>query len=106
MLEQIAIGTKDILHADGCSIYTLEEDGQTLTPVVALEPPYDQEILATPLDVYNSFTGMAVKARKALVFNNPVDTPGGFQIPGTPVEEDERIIAAPLIVDKKISPLL
>jgi diguanylate cyclase (GGDEF)-like protein len=102
VLEQIAIGTIDILHADGCSIYTLEEDGQTLTPVVALEPPYEEEILSAPLDVDKSFTGMAVKARKALVFNNPVDTPGGFQIPGTPVEEDERIIVAPLIADDQI----
>jgi diguanylate cyclase (GGDEF)-like protein/PAS domain S-box-containing protein len=102
VLEQIALGAKDILNAEGCSIYTLEEDGQTLRPVVAFEPPYDDEILSASLDVDNSFTGMAVKARQAMVFNNPVETPGGFQIPGTPVEDNERIIAAPLIADDKI----
>jgi diguanylate cyclase (GGDEF)-like protein/PAS domain S-box-containing protein len=102
VLEQIALGAKDILNADGCSIYTLDEAGENLTPVVALELPYEDEILSATLDVNNSFTGMAVKARQALLFNNPVETPGGYQIPGTPIEEDEHIIAAPLIADEAV----
>lgn len=34
-----------------------------------------------------------------MIFNNAAFAPGGCQIPGTPLEEEERVISAPLIVD-------
>ena len=60
VLTRIGIGAKDILEAYGCAIYLLEADGRTLNPVVAVEPPHEEEILSTPLDVDTSFTGQAV----------------------------------------------
>jgi PAS domain S-box-containing protein len=99
VLTRIGERSKDLLKAYGCAIYMLEEDGATLTPVVSLEPPYDEEILAMPLQVDTSFTGLAVKARRPLYFNEVVDNDQGQQIPGTPQDEDERVLVAPFIVE-------
>lgn len=102
VLTRIAEGARDILEAHGCATYLLELDRVTLTPVVAIEPPIEKEILATPLQVDNSLTGLAVNARRGLVFNDPLGHEAGHQIPGTPVEEDERIIAVPFVVGDEV----
>lgn len=102
VLTGIASGAKGILDAYGCTVYLLEADGHTLTPVVALESPYEDEILSTPLHVESSFTGQAVKAGCALVFNDAAADDIGQQIPGTPVEKDERIIVAPFVVEGNV----
>jgi len=102
VLTRIGTGAKEILEAHGCAIYLLEPDGKTLTPVIAIEPPHEKAILSTPLNVEASFTGQAVKARHGLVFNDAPTDVSGQQIPGTPVEAEERIIAAPFVVDDKV----
>ncbi len=102
VLTSIAKGAKEIIGAQGCSLYLLEADETTLTPVVAIDPNYEEEIMATSLNVSESFTGKAIRARKALIFNDPQSDGSGKQIPGTPVEVDERIIVAPLIADEKV----
>jgi len=101
VLTRIGLGAKEILKAYGCDIYLLEDDGDTLTPVVAIEPLYEQEILSTPLSVESSMTGQAVRARRGLIFNDPTSEESSQQIPDTPVEEDERIIVAPFIIDDR-----
>jgi PAS domain S-box-containing protein len=102
VLTRIARGAKEIINAHGCSLYLLEGDDSTLTPVVSIDPQYEQEILSTPLTVDGSFTGKAVRSRRALVFNDPQSDPSGKQIPGTPVEFEEKIVVAPLIADDKV----
>jgi two-component system cell cycle sensor histidine kinase/response regulator CckA len=102
VLTQIAIGAREIERAYGCTIYLLEADGRTLTPVIAIEPPYEAEILTTPLDVESSFTGQAVRTGKALIFNDASVNDTGHRIPGTSAEEDERVIVAPLIANDRV----
>jgi len=102
VLTRIGLGAKEILRAYGCSIYLLEPDGLTLDPVVAFEPGYAREILSTPLSVEDSFTGQAVKQERALIFNDAAMNADGYQIPGTPIEEYERIIVTPLLADGKV----
>jgi len=99
VLTRIGSSARNILNAHGCAIYLLEPDKKTLTPVVAIDPPYEDEIMATPLDIDKSFTGHAIKMGKATIFNETLQSPVGHHIPGTPDEEDEHIIVAPLIVD-------
>lgn len=99
VLTRIGSSARSILSAHGCAIYLLESDNKTLKPVVAIDPPYEKEIMTTPLDVDKSFTGHALKAGKATIFNNTSGKSIGHQIPGTPDEDDERIIVAPFIVE-------
>ncbi len=102
VLTRIGTGAKEILKAYGCAIYLLKSDGKTLIPVVSIEPSYEKEILSTPLNVETSFTGQAVKARRGLIFNDAGFDFSGQQIPGTPLDEDERVITAPFIVEDKV----
>jgi len=102
VFTNIAKGAKEIIDAQGCSLYLLETDGTSLTPVVAIDPSYEEEILATPLRISESFTGKAIQERRALIFNDPQSEGSGKQIPGTPVEAEEKIIVAPLIVDENV----
>ena len=102
VLTRVGVGAKELLDAYGCEIYLLESDCRTLTPVVSIEPAYAEEFLAVQLDVETSLTGQGVTARQALVFNDPLTGGGGHQVPGTPVEVDERIIVAPFVVDDKV----
>jgi PAS domain S-box-containing protein len=102
VLTRIGIRAKELFQAYGCSIYLLEPDGRTLTPVVALEPPYNDQIMATPLEVEGSFTGQAVKAKRSLYFNEVAFNETGQLIPGIPEVEDERVIVAPFLVEEKV----
>ena len=102
VLTRIGQKAKEILQANGCAIYLLESDERTLTPMVALEPPYDNEILSDPLDVDTSLTGQAVKARKGIIFNDVNSNSSGHQIKGTPVIKDEHVITAPFIFNDKV----
>ncbi|UCF70761.1 MAG: PAS domain S-box protein [candidate division WOR-3 bacterium] len=102
VLTRIAKSARDIVGADGCSIYLLDADGKTLRPVVAIDPPYEDEILATLLNIDTSFTGKVIKEKQAMIFNDTVNNPLGHQIPGTPEEENEHVIASPFIVDGEI----
>jgi PAS domain S-box-containing protein/putative nucleotidyltransferase with HDIG domain len=99
VLKRIGSSARHILSAHGCTIYLLEPDRITLTPVVAIDPPFEQQIMATPIDIDKSFTGRAIKEGKAMIFNETYTNPLGYHIPGTPEEKEERIIVAPFIID-------
>ncbi len=102
VLHRIGDQANKILDGHHCIICLLEADGQTLTPVVAIDPLYEKEILAASISVEGSLTGRAVKARKGLIFNGGEGEPGGQYIPGTPVEPKERIIVTPFIADGEV----
>jgi PAS domain S-box-containing protein len=102
VLMRVGVGAKRILDAHGCAIYLLESDSRTLIPVISLESPYDEEILSTPLDIETSFTGQAVKARQAMIFNDTASDYSGQYIPGTPEDVDEHVIVAPFIVGDEV----
>jgi PAS domain S-box-containing protein len=102
VLRRIAAGAVKVVEASSCDLYLLEPDGQTLTPVISIDPEYPEEILATSLKVDHSLTGQCITEKRCLVFNDPANHPASFQVPGTPVEPDERIITAPLIADDRV----
>ena len=58
--------------------------------------------MATKIKVGNSLTGQSVLAKKGLIFNDVKVEEDAYQIPGTPVELEERIIAVPFIVEDKV----
>lgn len=102
VLKIIAREVMNLIEAHGCTIYILAKDGKSLNPTVAVDPTYEKEILKQPINIDNSFTGKAVKAKKCMIFNNTRTEQNGFQIPGTSVLENERLIVAPFISDNKV----
>lgn len=102
VLAHIGEAAQRILSGDSCAVYLLEPDGATLQPVLALDEPYLEEVLNTPLNVHASLSGQSVLERRALMFNHANQQPGAVLIPGTPAEPDEHLITAPLIVGPEI----
>ena len=102
VLNKIASGAMEILNASSFGVYLLEEDGKTLNPVVVIDPDYEEELMATKIRVDSSLTGKSVLAKKGLIFNDISNEQSAYQIPGTPEEIDERIIAVPFIVEDKV----
>lgn len=102
VLEQLGRGAKGILDAIGCSIYILEQNSETLTPVVSLEQADSDEILSTPKSVHNSFIHEAVKAKRSLIFNEVGINDINFQPPYTPSAGGERVLVVPLVINDEV----
>lgn len=102
LLERIADGAMRILEGMEADIYLLSEDKKTLTPMIATGPSYTQEILSTPLDIDHSLTGKSIKSGKSAIINDVLHEDGICQIPGTPIEGEERLVIVPLTDDHKV----
>jgi PAS domain S-box-containing protein len=102
VLTRIAHEANNMMRAHGCVIYLLEADKKTMRPVVAIDPQFEKEILSTTITVDNSFSGQAVKDKKGIIFNEAGEDRGGYQIPGTPEEEEEHIIVSPFVVNDEV----
>lgn len=100
LLSKIADGAMRILEATEADIYLLSKDRKVLDPMIAIGPAYVREILNTPLDVANSLTGKAVKMAKSLIVNDVLVENSAFQIPGTPVDSEERLVVVPIKNDQ------
>ncbi|MBN2459983.1 MAG: response regulator, partial [Candidatus Cloacimonetes bacterium] len=101
VLTQIGRGAKEIMKAYSCAIYLLTAD-KKLKPVVAIDPEFEKEILEMELDIDKSLTGMAVKEKRTLIFNDASESNLGIHIPGTSDIADERIIVSPFVVDNEV----
>jgi GAF domain-containing protein len=88
-LETVAEQTKSLLYGDNCQIYFLEKDNQTLRPVYAVGPQFDQ-IKAAPLRVGQGLIGEIAAHGKAIIDNQvgPKTRIPGFQ--------DKYLLGAPL----------
>ncbi|TFG70494.1 MAG: GAF domain-containing protein, partial [Anaerolineales bacterium] len=102
VLERISRHAKKLLNAYGVATYLLERDGETLIPMVAIEPGIEDQILATPLDVQDSYTGQAVIKKRSVIINEPEQDGIGTLIPGTEDIPDERVLVVPFILDGKV----
>ena len=99
VLKLIGVKANDLLQSYSCVIYLLNKEEQLLEPVVAVDPEYEKEILGKKIEIAGSYSGMALQAKSCLIINSVEGDGRGYQIPGTRVEENERIVVAPFIVD-------
>ncbi len=102
VLERISRHAKNLLNAYGVSTYLLEGNGEILTPVVAIEPGIEELILATPLNVRDSYTGLAVIKKSGVIINDPKPDGIGTLIPGTDDDPDERVLVVPFILEGNV----
>ncbi|GAB4467590.1 MAG: hypothetical protein Kow0070_30890 [Anaerolineales bacterium] len=93
-LHTIGQRAKDLFSADGCRIFLLEPDGQTLRCVLALaESEVAFDGLTIPLG--QGVTGQVALSGKAEIVNDMLHDPRAVPVPGTN-EEPEAIMFAPL----------
>ena len=102
VLNRMSKQARALLNCNGVTIYMCEDDKKTLKPVVAYDPPYTKQVLATNIGIDNSFTGQAIKAKKGKIFNYKDNLKGAFHIEGTPETDTDNIIVSPLQIDGKV----
>ena len=102
VLFRMSKQARSLLKCNGVTIYMLEDDKKTLNPVVAYDPPYTKQVLATKIGVNNSLTGQSIKAKKGKIFNFHDSIKGAFHIKGTPEKDRDNIIVSPLEIDGEI----
>ncbi|MCH7731279.1 MAG: PAS domain S-box protein [Candidatus Marinimicrobia bacterium] len=101
VLKYVSEEVRTLLGCNGVTIYILDEQGKMLEPILAYDPPYEKQIMSAKLDIDNSLTGQGIKAKKGIIFNYATQQPGGYHIPGTPVDDVDHIITAPFIIGER-----
>ncbi|HMJ80128.1 MAG TPA: response regulator, partial [Candidatus Dormibacteraeota bacterium] len=95
VLERIADRAQILLGGDTSAVYLADPDGQTLRPLVALGSIAEQ-VMADTITLGEGIIGDLARRGVAEVINDVTGDPRVIPIPGTDVEPDERLIAAPL----------
>lgn len=101
LLTVIAQRAIALLNADECTLFRLEDDQATLTPILS-EGEYAEEMMAAPLVVGRGITGSCVADRHPILANNAHLDPRAVHVAGTPVNPDEHVMAAPLTFREEI----
>lgn len=99
VLDTIADGLSEVVAHDRVSIYRADHAGQVMLPVLAREGEAEVGVDAIPFGA--GFVGWAVEHREAILANDAVADPRAADVPGTPVEQEAKIIV-PLIADGEV----
>ncbi len=93
-LQTIGERAKALFQADGCRIFLLEPDGQSLRCVLALQEN-QAAFLGLTIPLGQGVTGQVALTGEAEIVNDMLHDPRAVQVPGTN-EEPEALMFAPL----------
>jgi len=96
VLERIAHHAYRILEPDDCDLYLMEPSGRTMKAIVSLSP-YAAETMADLVYVGQGIVGYIASSGVAEMVNDMLADTRAIQIPGTPDEEPQAMICAPLL---------
>ena len=94
-LEAIADTLAEVVPHDTLTIYLVDEVHDQLVPVFARDE-YAEQVLQARLGLGQGITGDVVARGEAELINDADRDPRVAHVPGTPEDEDESIIVAPL----------
>ncbi len=105
VMERIAAHARDLLGAATSAIYLPDASGHAFRAIVALGPDAD-EIKADHVHVGQGIIGNLAKDGVAEFINDANNDPRARTIPGTPDEDKERLMAAPLLAGERVSGMM
>ena len=94
ILRTISNSAKALFAADGCRVFLMEPDGQTLRCVLALQEDF-AAFSDLRIKIGEGVTGAVAASGRAEIVNQMQADPRAVQVAGTPYEE-EAIMFAPL----------
>jgi len=100
VLSMIADQARELLHADGSRIHLLDQERGVLRCLVALDT-HAEALLSLELPLGTGLVGWVVTNGMPLMSNDPTADPRSLHVPGTPQDEPECIVMAPLIVRQR-----
>src|ERR1051326_1767792 len=92
-LQTIGNSAKSLFAADGCRIFLLEPDGQTLRCVLVLQEN-SAGFTNLQIQVGEGITGAVAASGQAEIVNEMQNDARALQVPGTPEKEEEAIMFA------------
>jgi PAS domain S-box-containing protein/putative nucleotidyltransferase with HDIG domain len=102
VLQEIGTHARNLMGCNGYIIFSLDEDGKILIPLVTESPFVAEGVLVPSLRVDECLTGKAIKEGKSLIFNRADDHPEGYQLPNAPIIEDDHVIVSPFIANDQV----
>ena len=100
VLSLIAEQARDLLRADGSRIHLLDPERNVLKVVVANDT-YPDELASLELEPGTGLVGWVMQTGEPLLTNDPVSDPRAVIVPGTPADEPECLLLAPLSVRQR-----
>ena len=101
VLARITSSARELLAADISSVYLLEPDGETLTPI-AVDGAEAEAILQNRSRLGQGLIGQVAQSGQAEIVLDAVNDPRAVQIPGTQSATDEQLMLAPLLAGQRI----
>lgn len=100
VLSLIAEQARDLLRADGSRIHLLDPERNVLKVVVANDT-YPDELASLELEPGTGLVGWVMQTGEPLLTNDPVSDPRAVVVPGTPADDPECLLLAPLTVRQR-----
>jgi diguanylate cyclase (GGDEF)-like protein/excisionase family DNA binding protein len=95
VFEAIANTLAEVVPYDTLTIYLVDRAEGCLVPILARDP-YAEQILATRPALGDGITGDVIGKGEAECINDAAHDPRVIHVPGTPDEEEESLIVAPV----------
>jgi len=100
VLNLIAEKARELLQADGSRVHLHDPESGLLRCVIALDEPAEG-LKAMALKPGEGLVGYVMNSGEPLLTNNPAADPRSITVPGTPTEEPEALMLAPLNVRQR-----
>jgi PAS domain S-box-containing protein len=100
VLSMIAEQARDLLHADGSRIHLLDPERGVMRCLVALDT-HAEALLSLEIPRGSGLVGWVMENGAPLMSNEPTADPRSLHVPGTPQDEPECIVMAPLTVRQR-----
>ena len=95
VFESIADTLAEVVPHDTLTIYLVDADQGCLVPILARDE-YAEQILASRPALGSGITGDVIANGEAEIINDAENDPRVVHVPGTPTDEDESMIVAPI----------
>jgi diguanylate cyclase (GGDEF)-like protein/excisionase family DNA binding protein len=95
VFEAIADTLAEVVPHDTLTIYLVDDDAGCLVPILARDE-YAEQILASRPAIGSGITGDVIAHGEAEIINDATNDPRVVHVPGTPTDQDESMIVAPI----------
>jgi GAF domain-containing protein/CheY-like chemotaxis protein/tetratricopeptide (TPR) repeat protein len=102
VMERIASHARELLKVDTSAMYLPEADGTSFRAIV-VQGADAEAIKAHRINTGEGIIGSLAQQGKAEFVNDISNDPRAVQIPGTPQQQEERLMVAPLLTGEKVS---
>ena len=105
ILQNVVQRVRDLVAVPEAVLFLMDDDGETLAPVVAHVDSFYEEVMALRLKKGDGIVGWVAKTGKSEIVNHAENDPRSLQVPGTPVEPTSLLCAPLLIKDRVVGVL-